>query len=907
MTMLPLTHLFQIVLRRAETYPTDVAIGGQEGLTWRTLDSRELLEGTNQLADELAGEGIRAGDRVVVWLPSGWRTPVYLFALWKLGAVVVPFDREMNPEAAARIIRRVDPRCVLVGYNERPAWTSHARVLEWWTPGRPTTVASETSRRGAPGTRSAEPASDEPGHIPDEPLAAISFTSGTTGEPKGCMITHANFCAQIASAFDLLPLDTHCRIASILPLSHLFELTGGLLYPLAAGAAVHYVPSRRGPDLVRVLNEQHITHMLVVPQILASMGQAADEQLEQRVPPPLRHTLETIADHLPIGARRYLYWMVHRHLGGKLRLFVAGGAALPPHVHRLWERFGVRVLEGYGASECSPMIACAAVDGSTPIGSVGQPLSGVQVRLADDGEVLVRGPNVMRGYWADPVRSAAVLSSDGWYRTGDLATIDRAGNIRLVGRAKDLIVLPSGMKVWPEDVEAVLREHPAVKDAAVVAVPMPSGGASLHAYIVPTTQRDTRVEVRQIIVQCNARLAQHQRIASGSWWPEADFPRTPMLKLRRHLLPRPAAVAAIRVASALAADDPVSQAIAGAAHVASVSPDQTLGDLGLDSLGLVELAEALEEKTGRPVGDADLRLAMTVAQVHDLFQTDALPIATPTDNVETVTLDIPLWPYTRGRAFRCLGVLVDAIYAAGVTHTFVLGGEHLLDLPSPVIFAGTHHGFADMPLVHHALVTPASRRQRRPVVTAIAAGGFNSGGPRLGSGLGLIPWYGILGLGLYPLRQRGGREASLRRLVRVAQAGNDILIFPQGTHVRPDDERAGDPAATFHTGVAHLAEALAADIVPFGLAGTELVMPPDPSVFEGRLIAGIPVAVHRGPLAIAFGQRLRLLPHETPESFTLRLQTVCFALTRDAEQALTAQRDQAERSAGPPRDRAEMV
>src|SRR5215471_5916206 len=588
MTMLPLTHLFQIVLRRAEAYPTDVAIGGQEGLTWKTLDSRELLERSNQLADELAREGIRAGDRVVVWLPSSWRTPVYLFALWKLGAIVVPFDREMNPEAAARIIRRVDPRCTLVGYNERPAWTSHAQVLEWWVPGRPTTVASES-------------ASDAAWRIPDEPLAAISFTSGTTGEPKGCMITHANFCAQIASAFDLLPLDTHCRIASILPLSHLFELTGGLLYPLAAGAAVHYVPSRRGPDLVRVLDEQHITHVLVVPQILSSMGQAAEDQLEQRVPLPLRHTLETVAEHLPIGARRYLYWMVHRRLGGKLRLFVAGGAALPPHVHQLWERFGVRVLEGYGTSECSPMIACAAVDGSTPLGSVGKPLNGVEVRLADDDEVLVRGPNVMRGYWADPVRTAAVLTSDGWYRTGDLATLDPVGNIRLVGRAKDLIVLPSGMKVWPEDVEAVLREHPAVKDAAVVAVPLPSGGASLHAYLVPTRQRDNQVDLRQIIAECNARLAQHQRVTSGSWWPEADFPRTPMLKLRRHLLPRPTAVAAIRVASALAGDDPVSQAIAGAAQVASVSPDQTLSDLGLDSLGLVELAEALEEKTGKPV------------------------------------------------------------------------------------------------------------------------------------------------------------------------------------------------------------------------------------------------------------------------------------------------------------------
>ena len=636
MSMLPLTHLYQIPLRRADAYPTAVAVGGQEGLTWKTLDSRELLRLTNMLADELADSGIRAGDRVVLWLPNGWRTPVYLFALWKLGAIAVPFDREMNPEAAARIIQRIDPRCTLIGYPERPSWTSHAQLLEWWNPG----------------TRSTRPVSNVSWTAPDEQLAAISFTSGTTGEPKGCMITHANFCSQVEAAFERLPLDTDCRIASILPLSHLFELTAGLLYPMAAGASVHYIPSRRGPDVVRVLAEQHITHMLVVPQILSSMGAAAEEQIAQRVPPPLRRALESLAGRLPIEQRRTVYWLVHRRLGGKLRLFVAGGAALPAEVHRLWERLGVRVIEGYGASECSPMIACASIDGSTPVGSVGKPLRGVEVRLSEDGELQVHGPGIMRGYWLDPVRSEGVLTPDGWYRTGDLAEMDERGNIRLVGRAKDLIVLPSGMKVWPEDVEAVLRAHPDITDAAVLSISLPGGGASLHAYLLPG-RRSENVDLRRVVAESNARLAQHQRIASASWWPESDFPRTQMLKLRRHMLPQPSAVAAIQVASATAADDPVSQAIAGIAHVSSVAPDVTLGELGLDSLGLVDLAEVLEEKTGAAVADADLRLAMTVAQVHELFQLEAPEPSSAKKDLETVTLEIPLWPTREVARFGC--------------------------------------------------------------------------------------------------------------------------------------------------------------------------------------------------------------------------------------------------------------
>src|SRR3569833_3191622 len=166
-----LPHVSQIVQERAQRFPGAVAIGGQEGLAWKTLNSRQLLELVDGLAGQLADRGIREGDRVVLWVPNHWRTPVYLFALWRLGAVVVPFDREMNPEAAARIIDSVEPRCILIGYDERPAWTRREGVVEWWEP-------EHDAGDGAP---------DRAWTRPTEELAAIFFTSGTTGQPKGCM------------------------------------------------------------------------------------------------------------------------------------------------------------------------------------------------------------------------------------------------------------------------------------------------------------------------------------------------------------------------------------------------------------------------------------------------------------------------------------------------------------------------------------------------------------------------------------------------------------------------------------------------------------------------------------------------------------------------------------------------
>jgi acyl-CoA synthetase (AMP-forming)/AMP-acid ligase II len=209
---------------------------------------------------------------------------VFLFALWKLGAIVVPFDHEMNPEAAERIILSVNPRCAIVGYDESPVWANKAQVLEWWEP------RAEPQPDGA--TTEWNP--------PTEQLATISFTSGTTGQPKGCMITHANLCSQVEAAFSVIPLDSTCRLASILPLSHLFELTCGLLYPLAAGAAIHYIPTRRGPDIVRVLSEQRITHMMVVPELLVLMGQQIDAQLSSSLPPFLYRAQASLAQHVSL-------------------------------------------------------------------------------------------------------------------------------------------------------------------------------------------------------------------------------------------------------------------------------------------------------------------------------------------------------------------------------------------------------------------------------------------------------------------------------------------------------------------------------------------------------------------------------------------------------------------------------
>jgi long-chain acyl-CoA synthetase len=860
------THTYQVVQRRAAAHPESTALGAQVGLGWETYTSRELLERTDRLAAELAADGLSSGDRVVLWVPNRHWTAAYLFACWKLGAVVVPFDREMNPEAAADIIDSVEPRLTIVGYGERPAWARDRAIVEWWEPGaRGLDPATVTAVAPDPAT-----------------LAAIFFTSGTTGKPKGCMITHGNFCHQIEALPSVIPLDTSNRLASILPLSHLFEMTCGLLYPLSCGSAIHYIPSRRAPDILRVLNEQKITSMIAVPQLLTMVGTSIDAQLRSQLPTPVYRSMMAAADRLPRPARRALFTPVHKKLGGHLTIFGSGGAALPLETLHLWERFGVQVAQGFGASECSPVITSTSIGGNEPAGSCGKPLPGVEVRLTPEGEACVRGPNVMQGYWKDPVRTAEALI-DGWYHTGDLATIDAGGNLFVTGRAKDLIVLPSGLKVWPTDVEDVLCEHPLVKDAAVLMVPTAGGGATLHAYLIATPGHEG-AEINHIIAESNGRLAQHQRVATASWWHQPDFPRTSTLKLRRNLLPQPSATTAVKVESFQAADDPVGLAVAGVAKLDAVRDEQTLAELGLDSLGLVDLALALEEKTGRQVGDGDLKLDMSVAGVR-AFVASAPALADgdghgPARNAQGVMVEQPLWPYTTGRHFRFVGAPFDGLYRASVTHTVVEGGEHLVDLPQRLIFAGTHRSFADFPLVRYGLKKTPARRLADRLVVAAWAGGFDLAGA-LGN-------YAKVAFGVYPLHQDANRDASLRGLVRLAEAGNPILIFPQGYHATVEQELAEDPVSRFKPGIAHLAQTLDAAVIPFGLAGTERLVPPDADTYHGLKIAGIPVKITRGPAAIVFGPLVRPEATETPAAFAARLQSVVFPLARRAEAALEA-------------------
>ena len=324
---------------------------------------------------------------------------------------------------------------------------------------------------------SAEPAEDDPLFPPDwearqaswkrpeaDETFELVFTSGTTGTPKGVMLTHDNVVASIESFHRIVPPMEH-RLVSLLPLSHLLEQAVGLYYALDVGADVLYVRSRNPRVIFDALRDQRVTSMVVVPQVLDLFWSAIEREVAKRGRTATFERLRGVARRLPVPIRRWLFRSIHQQLGGHFRLFLSSGAFLPPALQQGWEDLGVTVLQGYGATETGTG-SCTTLD-DHGLGTVGRVPAGIEMRLAPDGEIQFRGRTVFNGYWNAPELTKAAFTDDGWYRTGDLGRFDEEGRLILSGRLKDMIVLPNGFNVYPEDIENALRIA-GVRDAVVL-------------------------------------------------------------------------------------------------------------------------------------------------------------------------------------------------------------------------------------------------------------------------------------------------------------------------------------------------------------------------------------------------------------------------------------------------------
>ena len=568
-----------------------------------------LWEESGKIATLLQSRGLTKGDQVVLWGPNSPHWVLIFFGCVRAGVIVVPLDLRSAPDYVERVISRTEPKL---------AFTSR------FTPkGDVDLEVPEISFEQLEDAIADMPPPADVDIGPDD-LVEIMFTSGTTGDPKGVMLTHRNLTANIEGISQYIYCEPSSRLLSILPLSHMYEQMGGLFVALNSGASVTYPTSRQPTVLARTMRERKITILLLVPQGLELLMNGIEREITRQGKKALWERLLKIAERTPFRLRRVLFRRVHKQFGGKLDFIVSGGAALDPDLGRKWELLGVKIVQGYGATEASPVISNHAIE-DRRIDSTGRPLPNVEVKISDAGEILVLGDNVTPGYWRAPEETAAAFDGD-WYRTGDLGYFDDEGFLHIQGRLKDMIVLSSGQNVFPEDIQSVLTKHPNVTDATVVGLTKGSS-VEVHAALI-LDDSDTAPDV---VSWTNDQLAEQQRIRGFTVWPEEDFPRTHTLKVKKRLvidtilgkIQPDSPVAASSGSGSSGGTRGVTHIIAEVSNrgLSEITPEATLGDdLDLDSLGRIELLSAIEAELGVYMDESQLDQDTTVKRLTDLVE-----------------------------------------------------------------------------------------------------------------------------------------------------------------------------------------------------------------------------------------------------------------------------------------------
>jgi len=524
-----------------QRYSLDVAIVQRRGYRREAWTHQKLRSVAFSCALQLKQRGIRTNDRVLLWGPNSAEWVAAFWGCLMRGAVVIPLDDSSTPEFASRVAADAAVKLSFASRSKPP-----------FSPAIPTLYLDDLAGALAMSLDShqthgfAQSLCDEP--ITRDHVAQILFTSGTTSEPRGVVLTHGNFLA------NLEPLEAGIdpyrkyerwfhplRFVSAVPLSHVFGQFMTLFVPPLLGTAVVFEHSANPGEIFRTIRRERATALIAVPRMLDSLRNSL---LNQYAPPGRAHWFGYI--FISAAKRKFLRrgWMfrfIHRQLGWKFWAFISGGAALSSETEEFFKRIGYAVVQGYGMTETASLISLNHPFKAAE-GTVGKILPGREFRLAGDGEILVRGENVSSGYFEKGVLHTRSDEDDGWLRTGDLGELDAEGNLRFRGRKKNVIVTPAGLNIYPEDLEAALRRQSAIRDAVVIPLQIganaePCAILLLGGTVTPDcAPSEPQASARAAIDAANSSLAEYQRIRRWLVWPEPDFPRTPTGKPRLALV-----------------------------------------------------------------------------------------------------------------------------------------------------------------------------------------------------------------------------------------------------------------------------------------------------------------------------------------------------------------------------------
>lgn len=737
-----------------------------------------------QFSSELQARGFRRGDRVILLGANSAEWVAAFLGCALFGAVAVPLDKGSAPGFIHKIEEQVAP-VLVVGAAE-----SHQHF-----DGVPVVTLEDL-----PSLVSQNPPWKSQGASSPEDILEIIFTSGTTAEPKGVVITHANVLA------NLEPLELEIekyrryekpfhplRFMNLLPLSHVFGQFLSIFVPQSLGAAVVFHESLNPAEIISSIRRHKVNLCVAVPHILTSLKNHILREYEsQGQLEAFQHALKHW-EKKRFPLRWWKFRKVHSQFGWRFWAFVSGGSALNEADERFWSQLAFAVIQGYGLTETTSLVTVNHPFHRSQR-SIGKLLPGREVKLAPDGEILVRGKNVAMRYWRSQ-RSHSVATEDGWFPTGDLGALDAEGNLYFKGRKKNVIVTPAGMNVHPEDLEQALRLQPGVRDVVVVGLPV-AGNAEPFAVLLmrPDSSASSAVD------SANRSLAEFQRIQRFAEWPEADFPRTPTQK------PLLGAIEQFVCSRAhQSSGDEIDTVLSQLAQRSATSS----AELNLSSMQKVELMAALENKYQVDLSEVEFAQADTV---HDLEELIKAGIAQSRTHV------YPRWP--RHWPFTLIRFAAYWIWGYPATLLLakpkVIGRENLRSISGPVLIVCNHVTIADIGFVLAAL-PPAMRTRVSPAMQGEMLASMREPDRDLSWFRRAVLRFEYLAItalfNVFPLPQTSALTKSFAFAGEIIDAGNSVLIFPEGRRTTDGE------IAPFQSGIGILAARIQVPVLPLRIDG----------------------------------------------------------------------------------------
>ncbi len=791
-----LLELFDTTTKLHATRP---AMRIRRGRREETTSYENLQELATRVGTFLVGAGVNPGERVMLFAKNGPEWGMAYFGVLKAGGVVVPVAYESTVAELVNLARASGAAGILAGddlLDKRPTLVRELRdaglAAKAWPFEEVFALQSEA-------VESEQRKSLVAKHNADA-VASLIFTSGTTGKPKGVMLTHRNFTfmvSELSRVFDFGPND---GMLSVLPLHHTFEFSAGLLMPLARGAQITYLPELSGEAISAALKRGHVTAIVGVPALWDLLRRRVFQKFGDRSPLLGAAIKALVAANFELRSSTgvdlgiFLFRPIHEGFGGRIRYLISGGSALPADVLKTFYGLGFNFFEGYGLTETAPVLTVTSPKKAPVPGSVGKPLQGVEVKIdspdaAGVGEVITRGRNLMGGYWQD-AQATALAIRDGWFHTGDLGRFDQDGNLFLVGRSKEIIIDANGKNVYPDEIEDAYRESPFIKELSVVGLP---DGTAEHVacVVVPNLEHEPGLPRAEV----EAKIKEHVRAVSASlpFWKRAktieiwteDLPRTATRKVKRRevvselqrRLRKDSPPLGEDAARSAEASEGVAWFLDLVAQVAGkprtdVGARTRMDALGFDSLMYTELGAALERAGVTLPESVDFTAAPDVATLHEMV-TRGRAAPAHESNLRRREMGAVLGegdlhvPESLARAGkRGLGVAQRAFYTR-LLHTDVLGAAHI-PKHTHFLVAANHTSHLDMGVVKVALGEAG-----RDLASLAAADYFFANKARRA--------YFANFTNLVPMERAGSIRKSMDTAERVLRRGLSMVVFPEGT------------------------------------------------------------------------------------------------------------------------------